>query len=422
MGRVIGIRHRIKKTAEGEARPTQVCILDNGEMIKYNLSDETSELDWARGRFPVEFRPIEPNEDPSVYASHHIKWRKLKKGEDAKSYPQGLLKQEGKQWSLAVKVPAAYDGLRENDTVAMVLGGSGDNFAFALSRRGEEIGASIYRIPPFKLKARRTGDKSEDAQILAELARDSPGLFYLVMPRDRNIIHLRVTLKAWKDTMKDRIACEQRIRQRLVGEIFRREDGLYPEGDIEVLYQEAKANSAILQDLLDNERDRLSEMTGILEGLDIYTKILRPVKGMGPRIGARLIAAIQDICRFKTASKLKKYCGVHVLDDGRFPRDREGELSDWRRDARQALFLLGDQFNRRPKSLWGQKLLVYKKNLCERHPKVEIVNGKKRYTNVHIHKMGLWRARTRFIEWLWREWWRLEKERTGEQQSRSTIA
>ena len=35
--RVIGICHRVKRTAEGEARPTQVAILKNGKTINLEL-------------------------------------------------------------------------------------------------------------------------------------------------------------------------------------------------------------------------------------------------------------------------------------------------------------------------------------------------------------------------------------------------
>ncbi len=44
------------------------------------------------------------------------------------------------------------------------------------------------------------------------------------------------------------------------------------------------------------------------------------------------------------------------------------------------------------------------------HPEVvETEAGKKRYTKGHIHKMAVQRTLTKFVEWLWREWWKLEK-------------
>jgi hypothetical protein len=92
-------------------------------------------------------------------------------------------------------------------------------------------------------------------------------------------------------------------------------------------------------------------------------------------------------------------------------RQRRGQVSNWNRDVRQSLFLLGDQFNRRPTSFWGNKLLENKKTLRERHPEVVTnENGKKRYTDGHIHKLATWMTLRQFLKFLHREWWALEKE------------
>lgn len=408
MDRIIGIRHRIKRTAQGEARPTQVSILQQGN---YDLADETEELDWVLGRFPLTWQSIKKREDLCSCLPHHILWRKLK-DEEPKSFPDFLLSQKGKDWWVATKVPKEYDGLRVGDKVAMVLGGSGDRLAYALSRRAEEIGAQIYRLPPIELKKHREKrekrDKEEDGQTLAGLLRDSPELFYPVTRRDRELILLRQAYLARTDAMKARIACEQRLQQHLIGQIFCQPDGLYPEGEIENLYDKTKANDAILQSLLREEKAREGELVKVVESLDIYQKLFVPIEGVGPMIASRLIVAIGDIRRFATDAKLKAFCGVHLLKDGRFPRKRSGEVANWHNEARQALYLLGDQFNRRPDSEWGKNLREYKVKFRAKHP-VEVVNGKKRYTDAHIHKMATWRTLTKFTEWLWREWWALEK-------------
>lgn len=388
--RDIGIRHRVKRTAKGEARPTQVAILAEDEKLQVlDLKTEEDELEFVFN-------------------------------------------------------------LRANDTVAMALGGSGDNLAFALSHQAEKIGACVVRIPPFLLKEKRTRDKDEDAMTLADLVRLNPELFYLVTPRDRQLILIRENLQARTDAMKARIACEQRLRQRLIGEIFRREDGLFPEGAIEDLFDERKANDTVLQSLIQEEKAREKELVGSLEKLDVYAELFKPIEGCGPMIAARIISAVIDIRRFQSTAKLKAFCSVHVLSDGRFARRRQGEIANWHPDARQALYLLGDQFNRRPNSVWGRKLLEYKKKFRETHPAVECTAckvpidqcvyivpddsllddweeiksrypnlkreflpqkfHKRRYTDGHILKMALWRTRTRFAEWLFSEWWKLERE------------
>lgn len=408
--RIIGIRHRFKKTAKGEAHPTQICIQQHGDVKQYNLEDETAELDWVLGRFPTKYRSTVGGEYLDCQ-KHHIQWRQVK-DRDTEAIATSLLRREGKNYFVAAKVPYEYDGLRAGDKVAMMLGGSGDRLAYALSRRGEEIGATVYRIPSFSLKKERERQgrkKEDDASLLAELVENSLGLFYPIMPRDRTLILLKEAYIARTDAMKAWVACEQRLRQRVIGQIFCSSEGLYPEGDIENLYDERKANDAILQALRKEEMSREKELTKIVESLDIYQKLFAPIEGVGPMIASRLIVAVSDIRRFPTDAKLKAFCGVHLLEDGRIPRKRSGELANWSNDARQALYLLGDQFNLRPNSIWGKKLREYKVNLRSKHPAVEVVNGKKQYSDIHIHKMAIWRTLTKFTEWLWREWWTLEK-------------
>ncbi|MBI5732059.1 MAG: hypothetical protein HY982_01730, partial [Candidatus Magasanikbacteria bacterium] len=80
MARFLGIRHRVKKTSQGEARPTIVAIINDGETILRELPDDQAELDFAYCKFPIAFRPVEHEEDLAVFPAHQIKWRKLKKG------------------------------------------------------------------------------------------------------------------------------------------------------------------------------------------------------------------------------------------------------------------------------------------------------------------------------------------------------
>ncbi len=138
---------------------------------------------------------------------------------------------------------------------------------------------------------------------------------------------------------------------------------------------------------------------------------------------------------------MRAFCGVHVLNvdkngqevprNRQFPRRREGSVANWHPEARQALYLLGDQFNRRPHTYWGGMLLRYKLVFRQRHPVVieEEVNErrgsrtvtvkKKRYTNGHIHKMAVWRTLTKFVSHLSRVWTRIEEE--AERELRETL-
>jgi len=427
MSRFIGIRHRIKQTAEGEAHPTQVVIIDGGQMQQLELPDDTAELDFVRGEYPIEWRNVESGEDIGRYRPHHVK---LGRGDKPD------------------KVPAKMVGLQAGDMVAMMLGGSGDRFAAALSRRGDDIGAQVYRIPPavFKFQRGELG-KDEDAQVMAILLMGQPELFHYTGPRERDVIRVKTLLMARQDAMKARIACEQRLHQRVIGQCFLTEDGFYAEGTVEDAYQAAKANSAILKSLMTEEAQATRELQKVVRSLDVWTKIFEPITGVGEVLAAGLISAIGDVRRFKvepdytgatsederqyrrmqarnkSRAKLKAFCGVHVMDDGRFPRRRAGQVANWNPDARQALYQIVEQFNRRPDSEWGIRLREIKARLQETHPEPEVTpDGKKRWTPAHIHRTALWRTATRFVERLYSEWYRLEVEARAETDDEAAVS
>ncbi|MCI0619887.1 transposase [Candidatus Wolfebacteria bacterium] len=407
--RFIGIRHRVKTTAEGEAHPTQVVILEGDEVETLELPDEQAEFDYALGEFPVEVRRVEPGDNLSGFKPHHIMWRRVKADESVEGLPETHLRRDGKLVYRVHRVPAAYGGLSPGDRVGMVLGGSGNYFAFALARRAREIDVEVLRIPPFVLARERSGERGEDARTLALLVRERAALFFPVTDRDLALIRVREAHRDRIDAMKGRIACEQRLRQHTIGQVFCSPEGGYPEGGLEKAHDARRASDRILTALLAEEGARERELAKALGALDLYTELLEPIEGVGPALAAPIIAAVIDIRRFPTVAKFKTFCGCHVLEDGRFPRRRRGEVANWHPDIRQALFLLGDQWNRRPDSRWGKKLRHWKTVLRERHPEPVEVDGVLKYTNGHIHKMALWRTRTKFTEWLYRAWWGFER-------------
>lgn len=477
MARFIGIRHRVKETAEGKERPTMIAIREGDFLSVHELKTEQDELDFVLGRFPTAWREAEEGEDLSAVRPYHIKVQKRKEG-------------------TRTRIPTSYDGLREGDIVAAIFGGSGDRMTFSASREGEKSGFSVFRIPPAILSQQRgTATKEEDHLTLCRLIKTSPNLFYPVFLKDRDLIDMIEKYRKRRATQKDRIRCTLRLRQRYIGEIFLA-PGLYPEGSIEDAYDAMLANNAALKTLVAEEKKQEQELRVAVQKLDVWHTVFAPIPGCGEVIAAGIIAAVGDIRRFQVepdrakiaelraeasrlkleanftddtdkvqervtietnhyqlvqlvrswkrtngkegeaalldqalachdkvrdlkrkavergAAKLVAYCGVHVLKDGTFPRRRRGKdkENNWPQEARQALYLLGDQFVYQKDSEWGKRLRFYKERLRERHPEVVLNSaGKKAYTDAHIHKMAIWRTLTRFTEWLFREWTKLEK-------------
>lgn len=465
-GRLIGVSHRVKATAAGEARPTLVAIrTPNGKYFELELASEQDELDFVFGRFPAAYRDMTNDDKVDGVPPNHIIWRKLRKNENVDDFAPHRRRStapKSTEYMVAVKIATRVEGLTSGDTVAMMLGGSGDYLAYAFVNRGRMVGASVIRIPPHTLKrergekiigretlaevfdgwkdirdraaelsenptapprkSRRTKKKEEETEggvttsppspqptfadhyLLAHLAHTRPELFYKVEERDRGLILVRELWRLLEDVMKDRVACQQRLWQRFIGEIFTHPDGIYPDGGIEKAFDERKASDAILKALMKREAEIERALIRALESLPVYQKLLKPISGVGPRIAARIFAAIVDIRRFKTDSQLAAFMGVHILSDGRFPRKRTGEVANWHNDGRQAMVLLADQFNRRPDSPWGMWLLGVKSKLRKIHPEPE---GKK-WSTMHIHKTALWRTSTHFVKWLHEAWWDLD--------------
>lgn len=362
--RFIGIQHRVKTTASGEGHPTRVAIIEGKKTTTEELKDEQAELDFIHS-------------------------------------------------------------LEKGDVIGMILGGSGDYLAYAASAKAKEVGAAVYRLPTYALKERReilgeavstSKQKDGDHLLLAQLVRDEVELFYPLAETDASLIMVRVAWRSLWEAMQARMAAEQRFRQNFIGRTFTAAGGLYPQGGIEQIFKEAKANDKILSALYAEEAELEKQLKKTLAKTEVFTELFLPLPGVGPKIAGRIISAIIDIRRFPTAPKLKKFMGVHVLEDGSFARRRHGQVANWHGDARQALYLLGDQFNRRPDSHWGQYLCEMKRKMRERHPEPEMVNRGteekprmvKCYTDGHIHKMATWRTLTRFVEWLYDEWMALE--------------
>ncbi len=442
-GRIIGISHRIKQKKDQEARPTLIAIKEAGSnaIQRFKLESEQDELDFLKGQCAVKWRVVKPGEDISGMIAHQVIFRAAKDEDVLVERHPSQSRHETKKGKkgaspivtlveVAEKVPTDWIGLQLYDMVVMTLGGSGDYFAYALSRKLSEMNGSVIRIPPFKLKDYRgAASKDDDPVLLIRLAEECRGDFYATHVRDRRIIRLRNLYREWKDAMKARIACNQRLFQHHIGDTFCSETGGFPEGSIEKEFLKRKATDVVLVALETEQAKRLKDLTKLVESLDVYKNLFEGIPGLGPRIAARLIYAVVDIRRFPKASKFVAYNGLHVKlkdkkgnplpPDKQFPKRRSGETANWdEENGRQAFWNLAEQFNRQgDKTRWGAYLIEAKKRARAKHPEpvmVKImVEGKEKrflqYTKQHIHRMGSWRTLTRFAEWLYREWWKLER-------------
>jgi hypothetical protein len=160
-----------------------VAILEeDGREREIELPDDTAELDFVLGRFPVTYRAALEGEDLSAFRPHQVKY--VGKGESQK-----------------ISVPTHFDGIQTEDLVGTLLGGSGDRMAAGISRRGREEGIMAFRIPAFRLSA---DDPDLIHRALATALRDRPEDFYHIGARDRSLIRVKEYFVDRRDSQKDR--------------------------------------------------------------------------------------------------------------------------------------------------------------------------------------------------------------------------
>lgn len=436
--RWIGIRPRIKGlgSEDNPPRPTEFCIItSDGRSEKGILNTEQDELDWICGVLPTGYRDALPGEDISGVPAHLV----------IRDDPKEAAKKE--RPLKPKRIPTGYTGLRTGDLIGMSLGGLGDLMAYSISRNGEEGGFKVKRIPPFELKAEREArglQKENDAELLATLIKEKSELFRDLAKRDRAMVELRETERLRRFVQGDRKACAMRVQSATMGEVFCSKAGGYPEGGLEKAFKLALASDPVLAALETKEVKLNKQLKNACEALPIYQAVKPLIEGAGPSILGSIFAAVQDIGLFETPGKMKAFSGIHVLENGSFPRHRVGQKCNWNPNARQAFFLLGDQFNRRPGTFWGARLLANKAEYKRKHPypilttadgkqypliegkfkkrgdqyvisEVECqhcepitVSGKQKYFNGHLLKMSGWKTVQEFAEWLWWKWRTLE--------------
>jgi hypothetical protein len=289
VARVVGVQHRCKRTAEGAARPTAVALIDpaSRDVRVLKLETEQDEIDFVQGRLPAAWRPLGDDDDRSAFLPRHVLQKKPKKSDS----PDAPVRYE---------VPAAYEGLRTGDAVAMLNGGSGRALSIAIWDRCRTAGATLRVLTPGPLKDARDargGAKEDDAQLIGELLIEAPERFAAMTEYDRLLAVAVLAYRAFVDTMKRRIAAGQQImgivRERAFVSLA--DPGNAAHGlDLEHVVKEALANDPGHIALLEAEKDAEKKMEDAMSALPTYA-FIRAQPGVGPRIAARLVVSIGDM-------------------------------------------------------------------------------------------------------------------------------
>ncbi len=133
------------------------------------------------------------------------------------------------------------------------------------------------------------------------------------------------------------------------------------------------------------------------------------IKGMGGGgLAAQLVAQIDDIHKFDTVASLWRFAGYAVFD-GKAEKNQRGEKSHFNRRLKGVCFNIADQFIKQQTPGYVEIYYAEKERQRAMYPgPVANGNGKKIYTDAHIHNRA-WRKMVKaFLRDLWIEWKRIE--------------
>lgn len=257
--------------------------------------------------------------------------------------------------------------LNPGDELYAPLGGPGDGFLAAAAtkkvtiRRITHIDLARYpykggvKVPDTIFNTDSGGEKKrhqERCQRVANMVElvqaGATTPFRPYLAQDVHISMLRVYIGQL-------LALQDEIRKRLQQRTIRldREQAFFdslPEAQKKALdtnFQLIELQGPI-QALLDNEKELERAIMRQLRQLDVWTKVFEPIRGMGPRIAARIIGSIVDIGRFDQWRPFNKYCGWHTIPDeksGRRIAARfvHGESGGFHERVRMGWWLFGEQ-------------------------------------------------------------------------------
>jgi len=166
--------------------------------------------------------------------------------------------------------------------------------------------------------------------------------------------------------------------------------------------------------LKDNEQNVCLSYCKIVKNLPIWKEWMQFVYGLGLDTSGQLIAAIDDIKKFKTVSSLWSYFG-YGLYNNKIQSLKGGYAHNFSCKNRAMLFKIINRgfISHKKKSYYGQLYYKFKQQYKEQHP-VSIENKKgngfkKDYTDMHIHLMSVRKVAKVFLKDIWIVWRTIDK-------------
>ena len=339
--------------------------------------------------------------------------------------------QEGKLVEITDKPRSQWlDSLTDADTIYAPLGGIGDALLYGAWQRG----VSIKRTPfttfhhreyrheveiPTKLDG--VGPKQHErlvraAQMVELVKAGEHDLFRDYLQVDAIIGSIRVligSILAIQDEIRKPL--EQRMSRLGRDQEYLLMDGKGSPKSVHNLKVSFLQSADPVAELKKSEEELSRKIDKLLTKLPVWTEVLEPVCGIGPRLSGRIIGPIADIRRFGTLGGFRKYCGWAVIlsKDGAYTtadKFRHGESAAFHAVVRQGFWLFEEQILKQKGCQFKYFYLKYKLEhqsqigqvMYQRNGDTPVV-----MTKVWLHKRALRYAASRLVDYLYWMWWGL---------------
>lgn len=258
--------------------------------------------------------------------------------------------------------------INEGDELYLMMGSTNTVVALGAMRRGAKVfqlsyaRASAYLAqngPTQKTTSDEemkeiTGDGGQDSKTkissfdVHRIAMFAPEFFYPLQSKDAEALEISRAWGRLSAAMEDRKARINRMR------VAYYQDAVMGGQDIGVTIDEVRAAFDELVDkkkttdmqlrfLFDEEDKASKELDSVMSHSGLYKVVFKPIEGVGPRIAARFISAIERIVRFDTPDDLSRYAGMAPTRDGKLPSRKRGGLVSRKPSLNTACYMLQDQ-------------------------------------------------------------------------------
>lgn len=169
------------------------------------------------------------------------------------------------------------------------------------------------------------------------------------------------------------------------------------------------------------ERDIEKRVRHYVRPMPIYKLWMGPeVKGVAEILAGGIIAGLGDIGKFGTVSKVWKYCGLGINEDGGIQKRKRGEKINYSPFLKTLCWKIGESFVKiSDRGYYGERLSEYKNNEVKKQlasgivilPQADIPkkdDGKVYMSQGHVHNRAKRKAVKLFLSHTWHVWREIE--------------